>query len=113
MDHSLKERLEKDIAEVLISPGREILEIIVKHELAHLAARNPTFDELATSAKETLVRLHELIEDQADVFRHVLAKFAEYAEILEHIAESVNAMDSKLLTDCICHLNEFIEINGE
>ena len=75
-----------------------------------MANRDPSFAELAESARSLLAQIDDLVN--MSVLSQTIQDFIELVEILESIAQSIVDREVRLLTDCIAHLSEFIEIRS-
>lgn len=108
---SLQKELESHLKDFVISGAEHALRDIIRFEMDDLALRDPAFSEVAARAKELLVHLAELVEEGLEL--KVLERVKEYAEILDSISQSIMDRNNRLLTDCISHMQEFVEINGK
>ena len=108
-------RLEEVLKETVIEGSEHVLSLIIRLELEELAKEDPSFPELARTAKEVILAVEKAVEVDSTLFERFdyLRRLREYAEILDQIAAAVEGRNNELLIDTITHLQEFVEINGK
>lgn len=114
---SLVSTIDRTLRALVLQGSEDVLRKIESMELQELAAVNPSIPELAKHAQEIIERIEDAIRADStgtmkDQFKS-LQQLQEYAEILDSIALAIADNNADLIVDCISHLREFCEINGE
>lgn len=111
-DHGKFKSWESRLEDLIDSLAKEVLYDLTKWELEQLAARDPSFEELARRARFSLAEVEDFLERQGEEAPAGVINYKQLVEILEQIAVSIVERDTKLLTDCAIHLEEFLHIRN-
>lgn len=93
--------------------AKEVLLDLTRWEFDQLAERDPSFEDVAKQARQSLLVVDEIINKENGQTHPVVYDFKELVLILEEAANSIVKRNSQLLIDSIWHLNEFVEIRAK